>query len=310
MTHKAKVAAAFLAALLTACANTEPPASNAMPPESRRTQVSEESQRTIESLQPFAKPKTEIQPGDWLESHNEPGQTFEEYINENPTLPTPERRKIYILPLGRFTSEQAKIIRITAGWLEAFYGLPTELLATQKFKEPLRLIDFRKLPYQQNRQVRTGYILDEILAPQLLADAAALIALTSEDLFPDPSMNYVFGQASLQARVGVWSLARLDDQADHDTFLRRTLKIAAHEVGHMFTIRHCTRYECVMNGSNHLGETDSIPVDACPECTAKIAWLSRLSPADRYQRLIRYARQNNLKKEAADFEQKLSAIRR
>ena len=39
-------------------------------------------------------------PGDWLATFHEPGQTFEEYLNSNPTLPTAERNKIYVLPLG------------------------------------------------------------------------------------------------------------------------------------------------------------------------------------------------------------------
>src|SRR5690606_25214957 len=112
------------------------------------------------------------------------------------------------------------------------------------------------------------------------------------DLFPNESMNYVFGQASFDARVGVWSLARLDDNASYDKFLRRTLKIAAHETGHMFSMRHCIKYECLMSGTNHLGETDRRPIDACPECTAKICWLSDISAADRYRKLAEFTKRN------------------
>ena len=53
------------------------------------------------------------------------------------------------------------------------------------------------MPISKKEQVRTGYILDDVLRPMLPGDAAALIAFTNEDLFPDSSMNYVFGQASL-----------------------------------------------------------------------------------------------------------------
>ena len=126
----------------------------------------------------------------------------------------------------------------------------------------------------KTRQIKTGFILNDILKPIIPTDAAALIAFTTEDLYPDESMNYVFGQASLEDRVGVWSLSRLDDNTDEMGFLRRTLKIAAHETGHMFSMRHCTKWECLMSGTNHLAETDSRPIDACPECTAKICWLT------------------------------------
>ena len=41
--------------------------------------------------------------------------------------------------------------------------------------------------------------------------------------------------------------------------------VIAHETGHMFSMRHCTKYECLMSGTNHLNETDRRPIDACPE---------------------------------------------
>jgi len=269
----------------------------------------EELRRAITAIEPFFKPMGEPEGWDWLAAYPERGQTFEEFLNESPTIPTADRRTVYVLPLGRFDPQQDKIIRITAGWLEAFYGLPIKLLPAQKLNEPLKQSDFRKSPHSRNRQVRTGYLLDEVLARQLPPDAAALIAFTGEDLYPDATMNYVFGQASFDRRVGIWSLFRLDDEnARYETFLRRTLKIAAHELGHMFTIRHCTKYECVMSGTNHLAETDRHPLDACPECMAKIAHLSKIPPADRYARLTRFSRENRLTNEAANFESKLSAL--
>src|SRR5258708_22877041 len=114
-------------------------------------------------------------------------------------------------------------------------------------------------------------------------------------------MNYVFGQASLNARVGVWSLFRLELGADKETILRRMLKIAAHETGHMFSMWHCTKYECVMSGTNHIAETDSRPIDVCPECMAKICWLSDVDPTTRYERLAAFCRKNGLNKEADEF---------
>ena len=121
-------------------------------------------------------------------------------------------------------------------------------------------------------------------------------------------MNYVFGQASLENRVGVWSLYRLDDQAKFDTFLRRTMKIAVHETGHMFSFRHCTKYECVMSGSNHLGETDRRPIDACPECMAKICWMNKEKPLERYKRLVAFAKKYLLTEEVAEFEKKEKSV--
>jgi archaemetzincin len=260
------------------------------------------------NVERFFKPMGNPQPGDWLATFHEPGQTFEEYLNSNPTLPTAERNKIYVLPLGDFTAAQRKVIDITAAYIGVFYDLDVDMMLPKKIPHPLHLKDSRIRGYPRVGQVRSGFILDEILRPILPPDAAALIAFTNDDLFPDETMNFVFGQASFENRVGVYSLFRLDDRADLKTFLLRTIKIAAHETGHMFSIHHCRKYECVMSGSNGLEEVDRLPLDACPECMAKICWLSNVSPAKRYQRLAEFCRKNGMNGDAKEFEEKLAAV--
>jgi archaemetzincin len=121
-------------------------------------------------------------------------------------------------------------------------------------------------------------------------------------------MNYVFGQASLKNRVGIWSLFRLDDYADFEQFLKRTLKVAVHETGHMFSIAHCTKYECVMSGVNHLGEMHKRPIDACPECMAKISWMSGYEPKKRYENLAKFCKTRKLKKDFDEFSAKAIAV--
>jgi archaemetzincin len=152
----------------------------------------------------------------------------------------------------------------------------------------------------------------EVLRPSLPADAAALIGFTSSDLFPDETLNFVFGQASLQERVGVWSLYRLGQpdagEAEFKLTLLRTLKIAAHETGHMFSLQHCKKYECVMNGSNHLGETDRHPLDACPECMAKLSWAAGIDPRVRYARLAEFCAEHGLEAEQRFFENSARAL--
>jgi archaemetzincin len=146
--------------------------------------------------------------------------------------------------------------------------------------------------------------MEKVLEPAIPNDAVALIAFTNEDLFPDESMNYVFGQASLENHVGVWSLARLGDNTDERTFLKRTLKVAVHETAHMFGFKHCTKYECVMSGTNSLAETDRRPIDACPECMAKICWMTNTGPEDRYKKLAAFCQKYGLAKEADEFNKK------
>ena len=255
---------------------------------------------------PFFKVMGKPGTSDWLSSHNEPGQTFEEYLDAEPTKPTKERQKIYVLPLGTFNAKQQKMIEVTAAYLEVFYDLPVQQLPSRTLAATWP--NFRQNKLTKTRQVKTGFILKDILTPMLPKDGAALIAFTIDDLYPDEAMNYVFGQASLENRVGVWSLARLDDNTDEHNFLLRTLKIAAHETGHMFSMRHCTKYECLMSGTNHLNETDSRPIDACPECSAKICWLTDVDQKTRYTKLADFCQKNGLNKEADEFTRKSAAL--
>ena len=297
---------AYLAGNLTSCSKAEDkPASNMSAAREAKKEL-KELRESIKKVAPFFEGMRTPVANDWLASHKEPGQTFEEYIDSDPTKPTKERQKIYVLPLGTFNAQQTKIVDATAGYLEAFFDLevvelpPRQLTVTSPNMRQDRLSKFR--------QIKTGHILNDILKPMLPADAAALIAFTTDDLYPDESMSYVFGQASLENRVGVWSLARLDDNADYDKFLKRTLKIAAHETGHMFSMMHCTKYECLMSGTNHLGETDRRPIDACPECMAKISWLSDVEPAIRYKNLAKYSKTIGLNAETIEFDRKAAAV--
>lgn len=299
----------FVAFLLSGCTSTDQESlSNKLATAREAKKEIEELRASMKKIEPFFEPMGKPEAYDWLGSHTEPGQTFDEYVDSDPTKPTKERQKIYVLPLGTFTQRQKEIIATTAGYLAAFYDLQVEMMAYKALPQRLEKKDTRYNEFLRRRQIRTGFVMDAILKPMLPADAAALIAFTNEDLFPDDSMSFVFGQASLENRVGVWSLARLEFKATRATFLLRTLKIAAHETGHMFSMRHCTKYECVMSGTNHIGETDRRPIDACPECTAKISWLSDIDIATRYKRLAEYCRRNSLSKETTEFERKTKAV--
>lgn len=264
--------------------------------------------KAMNSVAPFFKPMGKPSPDEWLASFKENGQTFEQYFNSNAALPISERKTIYIQPIGKFTNRQLKIIQFTAEYLREFFGLPAKLLAQKQFKEPLSLKNYRINKFTKNKQIRTGFILEDLLLPNFPPDAAALIAFTNEDLFPDKNFNYVFGQASAELKVGVWSLYRLDENGDFETFLKRTLKIAVHETGHMFSFAHCTKYECVMSGTNHLAETDKHPIDACPECMAKICWMSGYDPKKRYENLAEFCKNHNLNEDFKKFIEKAVAV--
>ena len=66
---------------------------------------------------------------------------------------------------------------------------------------------------------------------------------------------------------------------------------------------HCIAFECNMNGSNSLPESDRTPLALCPECVAKIWWSCRCDPVERYTKLEAFCRENGMTEEA-DFYQK------
>ena len=151
-------------------------------------------------------------------------------------------------------------------------------------------------------QLLTSYILHELLRPRLPENAVAYLAFTTSDLWPGKGWNFVFGQASLRERVGVWSLHRFgnldDSEAAEALCLRRTFKLAAHETGHMFSMLHCTAYKCGMCGSNHLDEADKRPLHFCAECFAKVCWATKSDPLRRSRALEEFLVSKGLSEDA------------
>ena len=95
---------------------------------------------------------------------------------------------------------------------------------------------------------------------------------------------------------------------DLTTRQRRIIQLAAHETGHMFTIRHCTAHQCNMSGRNSLEESDRLPLPLCPQCMAKVCWASRCDPRARLQGLLHFCQHNGLAPEAGFYGRSLAAL--
>jgi archaemetzincin len=214
-------------------------------------------------------------PDDWLAVHDEPGQTFDDYKASRPNRPTAERSIIYLQPLGDFTPERSPPIDELRDFAAAFFAMDVRVRPAVPIQDSM--FTTRRNPYTGNRQILTGAVLD-FLRARVPSDAFCMLAITMEDLYPEPSWNFVFGQASLRERVGVYSFARYDPAFYGEPrapgyealVLRRSCKVLAHETGHMFGLAHCTFFNCLMNGSNHLKESDRRPLHLCPVCLRKL----------------------------------------
>jgi len=288
-----------------------PPSATNAAESPKRDERAERLMRQKEAIVPFFEPM-EVREGDWLDSQRESGETFEEYLASSPTLPTSVRRTIYVQPVGKFTAEQKRAVSLAADFMSAFYSLPVKL-RPQMALGTVPKDKQRRIEYRNNLQIRTNYFLDDLLPKILPSDAAALIAFTNYDLYPGDTWSFVFGQAMLSQRVGVYSLYRLSDRSsesdnEKDRLMLRTLKIATHETGHMFSMKHCIKYECLMSGTNHLAETDRRPLDNCPECMAKLAWAMNYDPVERYRKLAAFWQENGRPEEASVLLKKAAAV--
>jgi archaemetzincin len=76
--------------------------------------------------------------------------------------------------------------------------------------------------------------------------------------------------------------------------LRRTLATATHGAGHILTMKHCTAFRCLMNGSNHQEERDRRPLHPCPVCLRKLLWNLQAEPVPYLRGLEEFSREHGL----------------
>jgi archaemetzincin len=262
----------------------------------------------------MGKPK----PGEWLFHFRERGQSFEEYVLSRPVRATATRRVLVFQPVGLFSPIERDIITKAVRFAGIWFDLPTRSEVAVPLPENgwhrVRRFSWMDKPI---RQYKTGYFLDRLLPGRLSVDAVCYLAITMADLYPEERWNFVFGQASLSQRVGVYSMARYfpqfwgQQQSPESCFLalRRSCKVLAHEVGHIFGLDHCIHYRCTMNGSNSLEESDQRPLRLCPFCLKKLQWNRGFDPVKRYERLKEFFENESLLQEAAWIKLRLKRLR-
>jgi archaemetzincin len=242
-------------------------------------------------------------PGDWQADHPEPGQTYEAYRVARPNRPDTRRRTLYILPFAeRGAAPATPDLGLMAAFARAHFTLPVRVLP------PISpATTGARLRKSGDRLQALATDLLDHLKTALPPDGYALIGITSIDLYPGDDWNFVFGMASFRERVGVYSTARYQPSfyGHEDLYpppeawiLRRSLKVMAHEIGHMFGMEHCIYFQCVMNGSNHLEQSDRQPMHLCPVCLRKLHRAVGYDPVDRYRTLSRFFRHARLGPEA------------
>jgi archaemetzincin len=252
-------------------------------------------------------------PNDWLAVHPESGQSFEQFVRSGPNRPDEKRSILYLQPLGEFREGAAPPLDSLREYAAVYFALEVRVLPSMSLDK--QSITTRRNPTTGNRQLLTTDILTA-LKKRIAEDAFCLLGITMEDLYPEPSWNFVFGQASLRERVGVYSFARYDPAfygaprgGDYaQILLRRSGKVLVHETGHIFGLAHCVYFRCVFNGSNHLTESDARPMHECPVDLRKLHHSIGFDVPHRYASLFRFYRKAGFEDEAAWTRRRLEGI--
>jgi archaemetzincin len=256
--------------ILCAAVSCRPAAETAVPPQ---------PEAGFERLPP---PK----PGDWLASFREDGQTYDQYVDSCANRRSGTRHTIYLQPYGAPDERYGAALEAMREYAGLFFGVRAVVL------EPVPLPDDCLV---RPRNQYNATMLIERLEARLPDDALALAGIANRDLF-SRGLRFVFGEGSLTSRCGVYSLARFEH--DPDRFLRRSLQLLTHELGHVLGIGHCTLWKCVMCGSNSLEESDRHPLHLCPEDLRKVVWNTGVDARGRYGRLAAFYERSGLPDDA------------
>jgi archaemetzincin len=263
-------------------------------------------------LRHLNEPLGKVREGDWLAEHKEKGQTFRQYLSANPVRRHDRQNAIHLCLVGKFDESQQRILDLTQDYLSLFFDVPVQI----RHRVPLSDIPIRarrRHPEWGDKQILSTFILHEVLKPDVPDNALAYLALTACDLWPGKGWNFVFGEADLRRRVGVWSIYRNGWPGNTDEgfrlCLRRTLLIAAHETGHILTMHHCTAHRCLMNGCNSQEERDRHPLYPCPVCLRKLCWNLQIKPVPYLRRLKKFCNKYGLHQTAVWYARAAAALK-
>lgn len=172
---------------------------------------------------------------------------------------TNKTRYIYLLLIGE-VEELANLKEVKEN-VERELGLSVKIL--QSTINPEDSFD------QKRKQYHSTKLLKEMLS-NLPSDSLKMMGIISVDLFI-PILTFVFGEAQLDGKVGLISLARLRQEfyglpPNQALQQRRLIKEIKHELGHTFGLIHCSLRECVMSVANTIADVDAKGASFCEAC--------------------------------------------
>ena len=256
----------------------------------------------------FYKPIPPPGPNDWLMNHKEYGQTFNEYKNfgfheiqaikgkmGNKNLI--KKEVIYIAPLNYNINplfDENFITSIIVFCQSYFHDMQFRKL---NIEINHKNVEYRK--YEDGSYQINACTLIEKIYKKMPEDAYCLIGITDVDIYNDVRVikprewiyypppyknNFCYELNSYKYWVSLCSIARFDPMFSKDSppsseeekaasffkLLKRSIKMVVKNISHMFGLKNCIFFSCVMNGFGSMKEFDSRPVEICPCCLRKI----------------------------------------
>ena len=271
------------------------------------------SSSSLRIFDPIPKPR----PGDWLADRSETGQTYTSYIRGAfRARPHASYDTISIVVLD----SGVPFLPLLAEYVATFFQCKAEIVGpldiganAQKFG-----LKYRDNADTRTKQFYTTPLMDlctKVVAAdkQLSRRSACSIGITMFDLTPNDDYNFVYGIASLADGKGVFSLARFHpdfngeryatEQDAQKIIFKRACKVLTHELTHIFGLRHCINYVCLMNGANHVGELERQPLVECPCCAKKLCCTWSWDMKKRYGDLAAISEKFGFKEEAERWKQ-------
>ena len=300
-----------------------------VPPSADVTAAAARERGVKETEQPFLPlPKgafrriRQVPRGWWLRCQRETGQTVHAFSRISmKAVPHGHVDTVELVPIGHFPP--AVDLSLLSEFLALFFGCKCEVakrLTIASCSEGARQGDEGML------QLNCVTIQDALVHRKRSRHILCSVGVTMCDLYAthgDDDWNFVFGQAEAMSGAGVFSFARywrrdggawlvpwkgdpatklydnmtfrdaVRDEEDegryHTSILYRAAKVLAHETGHLFGVKHCIFYQCLMCGSNNLEEFDAKPLLLCPIDLKKLYMSCHFDVVERYRHLCAFS---------------------
>lgn len=175
-----------------------------------------------------------------------------------PNAISPEKGCIVVLPMGKVPESALDAV---SDHIPLYFNHHTRILPP--LKTPRYAFDEQRNQYNAATIIKTLESLN-------FEDHAKVIALVNVDLFI-PIFTHVMGEAQEGGRVALVSMYRLikggkGNRPSTSKILERLVKVALHELGHLFDVVHCTDAKCIMHFAGNIQDIDHIMLNFCTYC--------------------------------------------